>query len=428
MSYVAQPRGTTVWSNGVVQWSTKTTVLVPFNIRDDQRVGQKTPGWDKPRREGSLVMNPYSRSSQISRSPPPYCLHVSDTTTGGVREHIETYFSYAEALQYFAASEVESKPSERAVINTETLKRKALERSNEEDWNVAVMIAEGHETLAMLAQSYKLAKNPTRSLTDAFCRLVKKNPRLSVHKASLSQVFGTGSSAWLTYQLGIYPLIKDIESGYEFVRKRYKLEYRASVRPQASASIYTDTSYVSPHGGGSGLPPGSSILTQRTFLQQRDVATITSDYKFKNYTDLFTEKLGTRFSQTPLLIWEKIPFSFLVDYLVDVGGWLTQVREPVGLTARAACYSSKRVTSSILELHAMTWKSYGGGVTWNQYLSWAGGTSAASGFSFDREPYDCRSAPYHPTWGEALDVVKSANVASLAYLACQRKLRTLRVN
>lgn len=161
---------------------------------------------------------------------------------------------------------------------------------------------------------------------------------------------------------------------------------------------------------------------------QKDVATMTSDYDYKRHSQLFTDKLGLRFSQSPLLVWEKIPFSFVLDYFVNIGGWLQQIREPSGLITRKACYSSKLDYVENIDVVDYNWISGPSSKSWKQSIQWLGGSSHQEGFDFQRSLFDARTPPELPEVVDFMSWKRKVTVATLAYVTARRKIGYVKSN
>lgn len=433
--FTIQKRGTRIWINGSLKSDGWYDTVVSYPDTGRTALGVKTPGWPKPQQDGALIVNPYTLDIVHVSAPPPYVLHTSDCPPqegkSNVHTRIETYFSLGEASAYFGGSWTGIPPDTWA-INPEALKRKAFEKSNQEDWNVAVMVAEGHETLAMLVSLYKLAKNPTKSLTDMFIAACK-NRGLNRLTTPLGMAFDKTSSAWLTYRYGLKPLISDIESAVDFAKKRWKLKYRAAKRPNQGGDRSFSRSLVSFNRnplGSSGIPYGTRLVEESNTESRKDKCVITSDYEFENYMALFTDRLGLRASQAPLLVWEKIPFSFVVDWFVDIGSWLSEIREPVGLVERVGTYSIRLDADTKLVGIDSQWTSTdSSNCNWSQSNNWINDSDGENkSFHYDRQVFDARSPQSVPGWGQGMDLIRQADAAALIFLGCRRKLRSVSTN
>lgn len=174
----------------------------------------------------------------------------------------------------------------------------------------------------------------------------------SLRNKKLSLVRGAGEGH-LSYAFGIAPFIRDVQEIYnsltnysnkldDFMKRAGTLQRRHWRTPydvtSTSVKVF-DTPY----------------MTVTKTMQRSSVTHFSMTYRYAVGTDLkstwgkvkaFRDMIGLRLNAA--VIWEAIPFSFLVDWLLPVGSWLEQFSQPAvdtTLTVVQYGYSYKVVTS-----------------------------------------------------------------------------------
>lgn len=123
----------------------------------------------------------------------------------------------------------------------------------------------------------------------------------------------------LAYNLGWKPLLKDIDA---LLRK-----IPAKTNPERVTSRATKSETAS-----STVPGTSGDYTQGCRLAYNDTITETVTVRCGVLYETGGEQpradFGVRLSDVPITAWELVPFSFLLDYVVNVGNWLEAIAAP----------------------------------------------------------------------------------------------------
>jgi hypothetical protein len=137
------------------------------------------------------------------------------------------------------------------------------------------------------------------------------------------------AGAHLTWSFGIAPFVRDVVELWKSLfdwRERYKALLRGANKLQRSHYRFHIDDYA--------LPPdkyqGFSTSYERTTHEwvTKPVYNATALYRYAVPQGPLAEvaalldRLGARLD--PRILWEAIPFSFVVDWFIDVGGWLRQ--------------------------------------------------------------------------------------------------------
>jgi len=177
--------------------------------------------------------------------------------------------------------------------------------------DVAVTAAEASSTLQMKRQ---LERQTWKAFT-AIGRLKRSLGR------AFNQAPDIGSNAWLTYTYGIRPIISDIYNTADNLRRALPEDMVVRVRRSESES----RSWSSTIPNANYLPP--QIVSE--WVKRR--VEVVLKYKIP---DSVLTTAGDWTSLNPVSIgWELLPYSFVIDWFVDVGGYLRNLES-------AALYAS----------------------------------------------------------------------------------------
>lgn len=206
--------------------------------------------------------------------------------------------------------------------------QEAYAKMNEPQANVALMLAEGAQTMRMLT-------NPLQALSKALNQIKIGKIRTG---AAVGDVVG---SYWLQWQLGVIPLMHDIQDIIDIakngIRKnrnafvRFKGGKRSSVESQnfISARQYKPNFY----------------FDVRTVVQETYKATACVYAQQVEIEDMRDLSLGFDPRQIPALGWELVPYSFVVDWFMNVGSWIKAFTPLSNLSAIGNCVSLKSTTT-----------------------------------------------------------------------------------
>jgi hypothetical protein len=144
------------------------------------------------------------------------------------------------------------------------------------------------------------------------------------------------SGAFLAYKFGIAPLVADMISILKYAESvKRDLKRHANALP-SRFSIVTNGSVSIPtvntnEYGFNGYTAAASSINGSGTAEVRHVLVVKPTVKYS--TGLFNslDLVMDRFASSPAsLVWEKIPFSFVLDWFVDVSGMLRYVDRAIG--------------------------------------------------------------------------------------------------
>lgn len=173
-------------------------------------------------------------------------------------------------------------------------------------FNMGVMIGEGREALRMISQNcvnLVLAFNAVKrgNLATAW-QILHRGRHWDVRQRLVDR--GSVASNWLQLQYGWLPLLSDIKAGAEFLAHTIDQNHPGVMRRKASLIVIGDVKPSSPIckvNGGSKLEHCKQIIAYITNV---------------NYPKL----LGL--TNPASVAWELLPYSFVADWVIPIGGWL----------------------------------------------------------------------------------------------------------
>lgn len=271
---------------------------------------EKTPHFFRRIKNGEIIVNHYHNIVEMRRNTingirvqsqtpcPPGSVNsvfVQDRSGPQLTYMLENNASYGRIQPHWVLSQEEvSRTMDLAVT-------KMWSKVNNAEAQSLVTLAELPKTFRMLARPLGNFKTYLKSL-----RKAKNSTR-----AGRAMTFGQYiSNEWLTYRYGFRPLLMDIEGTLKALNKKEK---RGWTRAKASETLErtTSTPFLYSHGD---LDTTFNLIRVHRFEAfagvMFDANLTTSDY------------LGVNLSGIPLAAWELIPYSFVVDWFVNVGTFI----------------------------------------------------------------------------------------------------------
>lgn len=162
------------------------------------------------------------------------------------------------------------------------------------------------------------------------------------HNRLLQGIPKDAASRWLQYRYGIGPAIGDLAAAHDYVYTRWQdfvhhndivVKYRVK-REGLSAAAYTNNDYF-----------GTVNVTTKA------VAQMISRFYISNHVAHVARKTGFSPAELAATIWELTPWSFIVDWFYDLGGYLSAASATAGLTHRWTSFSIKEeVVDGVLDI------------------------------------------------------------------------------
>lgn len=189
--------------------------------------------------------------------------------------------------------------------------------------DLGVMLGEARETLGMLAQPFTVLPKLLRKL---------RRPK-TLRRPSLGSAAQYASDAWLQYRYGIRPLLSDIDTVRNLVNNGLSEETPFS---RERASIQTVISQTNGTIKGVATYGGCYCFGS---LYVKTIQRVSSTCYFRGALS-GGAALGVDVTSIPNLVWELTPYSFVIDWFVDVGSWLSAISPKPGITLLDNCVST----------------------------------------------------------------------------------------
>jgi hypothetical protein len=280
------------------------------------------------RRSGRIKMTPYYKSSTKVRNflfplvrykglhDWRACLDEFGQFTHGPRttEHISWNEIY-DLTRYTSYTEF-IKPSEHWGDQVEVASQQLMSSIVSDAHNsldLLTTLAEGKESLLTIMGLLRAAASPLRSFKQAVKAL--KDPK------SISDL-------WLQYRYGIMPIVLTIqdvmdkmeENGFSFDKKN------------RTTTLHIDSSPDIPNSGNS------------IYISYNGSIKISAGYR-ASFSSGNLRALGKTAFNPLLTAWELVPYSFVVDWFIGIGDWLTAQSFSIGdIASQRSFYLSKRTS------------------------------------------------------------------------------------
>lgn len=274
------------------------------------------------------------------------------------------------------------------------------------------------EVLSDLGKTVGMLKHPFRRSTNLLQKMHQY--KLKHLKKSGSNLTEACSNAWLEYRYGWQPIILDADTLFqEAHRIRASCSRSLVARSTKSTSAVQVKSVVDARG--SEFAPFWTYFYTATGnfkIEVRASAGVMYEVKPRTTSENMQQILGSRPQDTVQLIWEKIPFSFVVDWFANVGTWLQAVTPDPFLTVRGSWATT--VTREDI--------SYSGSCKRQIGTPWATGTAGSSSITSEKVVRDANpSLTSHPVLTvEPLSRLHQADAMALMLTPIRGLLKGLR--
>lgn len=185
---------------------------------------------------------------------------------------------------------------------------------------------EGQIFAGELKEVFELIKNPfhkSLKLTDEVVRsLSRDRSRLKladgVRRRNLTPLAGAAADQWLEYRFAILPLMGDISSLLTLAKDIAEKRDHETVRAYGSSIVTNSQSFTSTtsHGWVSGVRTRDAIYKVENIIRAGMSSKFLDDLS-KSAPPIIDAV--DDLSSIPVTAWELLPFSFLLDYFINVG-------------------------------------------------------------------------------------------------------------
>lgn len=213
---------------------------------------------------------------------------------------------------------------------TNNAKSDVLSRCRDMRVNLPVTIAEGHKTLDMLLGTAK-------TLGQAYGHFRHGRFKQAAKSLGIDTPHRTAANHWLAYQYGWKPLLNDAVGSatflYDYFHRTEKPRYHFRARkagPETTTSNVMSFDYII-----------SWNFTRSSVV--KTVGTAGLLVEIQSQSKHTQAALGSGLTDPLLVAWELVPFSFVFDWFVDIGGWLENASSLQGLKVLTGWQSCKYI-------------------------------------------------------------------------------------
>lgn len=259
-----------------------------------------------PKPSGRLLCNPAEMQKvgfhvlldkDVELVSPKMSQNLNTNPPSGLRFRLRNY-PYSSALfRDPTVFQLVTAPPDLMFKDREYALQKAYAKANESTANIMVTIGELRETLSML-------RNPLAGLRKFLVTLARRQT-----KSRKTVAEDVAKDTWMEYRYGIMPLIFDTQSLIEAYKAKAQsiFKHEATVRRREPVSVTYRKLFL----GG--------VAYQNFWFEVSDV--------FKTTAGLYTnpvplDRFGTKATQLLPAALELVPYSFVLNWFVDVDAWL----------------------------------------------------------------------------------------------------------
>lgn len=279
----------------------------------------ETSFWEVPSL-GTTRKESHWRSGWTSdfKSPKPFTSEHGKSSTYGVIPHPTSPFYYAQNAPStrFIATHISARVFAPLINGSFD---ELVSKLKGEDANLLMLLGEGHESLNMIVERLNRLHRAGRALRrgnlNRFLRELRVKKKRKHRSLKPKQVARNASSLWLEYHFGWSPMLNDMYDAAKFLSEPWSV----AQRPRAGKSR---TQHQVVDNFGITL----DIATTKYSVHQGVDAIVSNPNK------ALVNRLGLA---NPIYVaWDLLPFSFLVDWITDVGSFLGSLTAFYGYDTR----------------------------------------------------------------------------------------------
>lgn len=230
---------------------------------------------------------------------------------------------------------------------------KALNKLRQSNANIGVILAEAKQTASLFSET-------TARIAKGVGFFQKKYPKdwIRVKQFEIGHSDWRRRShkipqGWLELQYGWNPLMSDLSGACQSfgssiqLGKRTVFAVKAKKKLERTTEVFTQ--FVPPYVG------------TNTSVRQKLDAKVILCYRLRNFGLALFSSLGL--TNPAEIIWEKLPYSFVVDWFSPVGSWLSALGGDFGYDFVNGCYSRfmRFDVTGQSNLDYPEWRNLGGG-------------------------------------------------------------------
>jgi len=267
------------------------------------------------KRAGEVIMSDMSLSRTETISIP-----------GNIHRSYEPRIVYGDlkALIGIYGTPVNPSPADLRVESVAYLLTKAYAGMNSSNMMIGEFVHDLGQTVSMLRRPFKGIVDLLWKVQRATRRNLKNQVRTARWHALQT------SKAWLEYRYGLKPLMMDVESIIAASQEIVAGSTRRLVSRAGDSNSETQSHSWPPTYQGDGTT--SSSGTRSVTNEVKNGAGVLYEIKLYSSAETMNKVLGSRPHDFASTLWEVLPWSFVVDWAVNVGDWIRAVTPSPGIT------------------------------------------------------------------------------------------------
>lgn len=198
-----------------------------------------------------------------------------------------------------------------------------------------IFLGELHETIKMLRNPLFSLRNRISQYMEELERRLAGVPKRGTASMYRKRLRDVAAETWLEYSFGMIPLVSDIRSVITALKRIGERNFRKRISGTArEGDINTSTNIIFDDSGAFKF---QSILTNTVENSVRYIGVY--DPALDSPRNQIQSLLGFRLEDIPSAAWELMPWSFLLDYFVNIGDLI----EAYTTNTSAVLWSAKTV-------------------------------------------------------------------------------------
>jgi len=299
------------------------------------------------RKRGEVILNDCDRFMYLNTSTAP-------TLFAGTHPSWGSRTLYGDLAAAFKISAVMPGWFSTDIVNSgNSALLSAYGKMNESDFQALVSVAEFRKTVALLAGPF----HAFYDLTVAYDKRLKaiRNLKRSVKESKLKFALRTHKllgNAWLQYRYGWRPLVNDIQNAM----KAYEAIMGSKKQPPLVVKRSTRELAYGYSGKNLDSKPSNGVWME--YKHRWDVkvtAGVIYRLRDQSLNARAAHITGLTLRDLPGVAWELVPYSFVVDWFIDVGSWLNAVLPNAGVEVMGNWVTTKTTLVSFNTV--LTWCS-----------------------------------------------------------------------
>lgn len=310
-----------------------------------------TPGYKTYIAQGQIINNPWTKVV-FGRNNKSRTVRYTHKTNGTWGEH------YGDSVSWYLlpgplaldVSDVDESKVEKSVYNATVQARSNVRPAEALS---LVTLAEFPKTISLLAEQVARLATAVQMMkrgrpAKAILALLGRNTSKGVAKIPKGQRLRAAGDIflqrWLETRYGWAPLMYDVQGHIAALDALREVKHpRYTARGRHTSSWETEATEI-----------GSAVVQTQPWTFQKDVTWEATARAYVLYTVDSTFEPANAFgiSSMPLSLWELVPLSFVVDWFVSVGDWLSAITPKVGVstlaegsTVTVEGYAVRRITA-----------------------------------------------------------------------------------